>query len=89
MNNERTVRTKIGKAGGEESWERGKTGVRNEDYKSGSWRGRYFGHMKFEIMVGHQGEIVGRQWGQKCKTRTREKSRRRSNRGRELASKGY
>lgn len=54
LNNERTIRSQ-GRQGV-------KTGVRNEEYKSRSWRRRYFGHMKFEIMVGQQVEIPGRQW---------------------------
>lgn len=63
LTNERTIKdTAIGKAGARESWQRVKAGVRNEEHKSGSLRGRYFGHMKIGIPVGQQVEIAGRWW---------------------------
>ena len=43
LTNERTIKdTAIGKAGARESWQRVKAGVRNEEHKSGSLRGRLF-----------------------------------------------
>lgn len=60
LNNERTIKdTEIGKAGAGESWRRVKAGVRNEEYKSGSLRRRYFEHLKIAITVRQQVEGGG------------------------------